>query len=169
MPATYEAIATTTLGSAANSISFTSIAASWTDLRLVFVSNGQSSTGVGVLIRLNSDATSSYSGTMIGGNGSAAQSFNYSGDTSFYPLLVVNGSTTVPYMITTDIFSYTGSTNKTVLTTSSQDFNGSGDVERQVGLWRNTSAITSLSISLNGGVQTFNTGTTATLYGIKNA
>ena len=37
MPATYEPIATTTLGSAATNITFSSIPATYTDLRLVLV------------------------------------------------------------------------------------------------------------------------------------
>jgi hypothetical protein len=67
-----------------------------------------------------------------------------------------------------DFFSYAGSTFKTILIEQNQDLNGSGSVIRRVGLWRDTSAITTIffdTATVNG----FPTGTTATLYGIKNA
>ena len=69
-------------------------------------------------------------------------------------------------LYTLDIFSYTGSTNKTVLVTNSVDQNGSGQVGRVVGLWRNTAAITTITLSDSSN---FAIGTTATLYGIKAA
>ena len=45
--------------------------------------------------------------------------------------------------------------------------NGGGTVERSVGLWRNTAAITSITILLDSG--NYAAGTTATLYGILKA
>jgi len=48
------------------------------------------------------------------------------------------------------------------------DQNGSGVVANIVGLWRNTAAITSINLSTLSAYN-FNIGTTATLYGIKNA
>jgi hypothetical protein len=66
-----------------------------------------------------------------------------------------------------DIFSYAGSTYKTVLTNESTDMNGSGAATVAVQMWRSTSAIT--SISLNLSTSTIAAGSTATLYGIKNA
>jgi hypothetical protein len=47
------------------------------------------------------------------------------------------------------------------------DINGSGGLNKQVGLWRSTSAITSINFSDYG--TPFAAGTTVTLYGIKNA
>jgi hypothetical protein len=70
-------------------------------------------------------------------------------------------------MVTYDIFSYAGSTFKTLLMTTSGDQNGSGWVERIVGLYRSTSAIT--SISIDASASTFAVGSTATLYGILKA
>jgi hypothetical protein len=55
-------------------------------------------------------------------------------------------------------------TNKTVLGRSSA---ASGFVEAAVGLWRNTSAITSITATTGG--QSYQTGSTFTLYGIKAA
>jgi hypothetical protein len=48
------------------------------------------------------------------------------------------------------------------------DKNGSGAVWQIVGLWRSTSAITSINFFSSTG-NNFAIGTTATLYGIKNA
>jgi hypothetical protein len=66
-----------------------------------------------------------------------------------------------------DFFSYAGSTNKTVLIEISQDYNGSGVVQRSVALFRDTAAITRLDLTAVG--TTFAIGTTATLYGILKA
>ncbi len=166
MATTYEPIATTTLGSAAASITFSSIASTYTDLRVVLVAKGDAgSDGNYVNYQYNSDTGSNYSLTYLLGNGTTASSgrgtsYNY---IPFDSPLVNNKLT----FFSADIFSYAGSTNKTSLNTTSNDQNGSGDVGRNVGLWRNTSAITSIKLYPAAG--NFNTGTTATLYGIKNA
>ena len=167
MPAgpTYEPIATTTLGSAAATITFSSIPATYTDLRLVLVGIG--SLGSDVRIRFNSDTGTNYSYTELDGNGIATQSTRATSQT-FIKLTTRWGiSDTVPTMHVTDVFSYAGSTNKTILNNLSGDFNGTGSIEVLVGLWRSTSAINAITYSLSSG--NFSTGTTATLYGIKAA
>ena len=169
MATTYDKIATTTLGSAATSITFSSIAASWTALRLVFV--GKASIGatyIGPWIQFNSDTSTNYSWTDVGGNGSAAYSAsaaNYS-NVSFANNSSIGSTNNA--LLDINIFSYAGSTYKTILSQLSNDMNGSGSTESSVGLWRSTSAIT--SIVLNAGFTNgFPSGTTATLYGIKSA
>jgi hypothetical protein len=161
MPATYEKIATTTLGSGQASITFSSISSAYTDLRLVLTTT---KAGYG-LMQLNSDTGTNYSETWMDGSGATAASGRASNqdyiDISQRPF-----STTIPQLITIDFFSYSGSTFKTGLITYSQDVNGSGYVGRQVILWRSTSAIN--SIYLYGGTN-YLTGTTATLYGILKA
>jgi hypothetical protein len=161
---TYEPIATQTLASAAATITFSSIPATFTDLRLVWVM-GNSSFATN-RIQFNGDTASNYSDTRIYGNGASASSYRYTSATN---ISLEDGSApnTPRELITVDIFSYAGSTNKTVLATISNDANGSGSVDRVVGLWRNTSAITSLLLSSAAG--NFVVGTTATLYGIKAA
>jgi hypothetical protein len=165
MPATYEPIATTTLGSAAASITFSSIPATYTDLRLVFVFSGNAA--VNPRFRFNSDTASNYSQTALMGDGSSAQSTRGTSNTVIYTTIYNGLASGVPGLCTIDVFSYAGSTFKTALLTGSTDSNGSGQVERDVALWRSTSAIT--QIDLISGSSTFNVGTTATLYGIKNA
>jgi hypothetical protein len=166
MPTTYEPIQSYTLGSAATSITFSSIAASWTDLRITLT---------GILVSANqpflqfNGVTSGYSSTVVEGNGSAASSYRDTGSSRHYlGDVFANSSATLPSFYTVDVFSYAGSTFKTSLLTASMDYNGSGLVVRQVGLFPSTSAITSILLG-SGATANFSTGTTATLYGIKNA
>jgi hypothetical protein len=164
MAKTYEPIQTYTLGSAAASIDFTTIASSWTDLRLVFTGRGAS--GSIIKLQFNGDTAGNYSRTRVYGNGTSAASSRSTSITSIY---WGNGITTAGVLgfYTADIFSYGSSTYKTALLTMSEDENGSGLTESEVGLWRSTSAITTIKIAATTG--TFDAGSTATLYGIKNA
>jgi hypothetical protein len=165
MPATYEPIATTTLSSATATISFTSISASYTDIRVVLVGSHET-TATTLRMQVNSDTGTNYSYTELIGDGATASS---SRGTSSSRINCGNSNfnNTQPSLITVDWFSYAGSTNKTCLVTASQDRNGSGSVLRTVGLWRSTSAIT--SVQLFPATGNFATGTTATLYGILKA
>jgi hypothetical protein len=166
MPATYEPIATTTLGSAANSFSFTSIPSTYTDLRLVIVAMATTGT-IDTWLYMNNDTATNYSGIRLSGTGAAASSARFNNVSDNYDTNLSSISTQ-PCLITHDIFSYAGSTNKTYLTTVSMDKNGSGVVNYYVKLYRSTAAITRLDYRA-GGVTTFAIGTTATLYGIKKA
>jgi hypothetical protein len=166
MPATYEPIATTTLGTAGATITFSSIPATYTDLRLAVTSVPSGAIQYG--LRFNNDSSALYSLTELVGNGASAASDRDSNDTSLYFNYFTPTGSTIPAFMTADIFSYAGSTNKTSLLTWNNDRNGAGDtVIYTVGLYRSTSAITRLDIILTSG--TMGVGTTATLYGIKNA
>lgn len=170
MPATYEPIATTTLGSAASTITFSSISSAYTDLRLIFNINVDTASRI-CSLRFNSDTATNYSSTYLSGNGTAAGTGR---NTSVNLIYLAGNSTVTPstagqwasYQV--DVFSYAGSTNKTALSQIAGDQNGSGSVFRGVHLYRSTSAITSLTILLDGSGN-FTTGTTATLYGILKA
>ena len=157
MAATYEPITTQTLGSAAASITFSSIPATYTDLRVVMTNT--TSNGADVYLRFNGDTASNYSLTNTIANGTTAASNQYANLTS---LNVLYTSTTVPSISMLDIKSYAGSTYKSVLFNGSADFNGSGYIIKGSGLWRSTAAITSILMTASN----FSIGTTATLYGI---
>jgi hypothetical protein len=164
MAATYEPIATTTLGSAASSITFSSIPATYSDIRLVLTAKDATGSGY-VKLTFNNDTGTNYSRTLIYGDGSAAGSAS---NTNQAFIRMNSGlSTTIPELLTADIFSYAGSTYKTALVTANEDKNGSGLIYSIVGLWRSTSAIN--RIDLSNSVNNFAIGTTATLYGIKAA
>jgi hypothetical protein len=164
MPATYEPIATTTLGTASTTITFSSIPATYTDLRLIMV--GTSAGSADLFYRFNGVTTGSlYSSTYLLGNGATASSTRTTSQNQ-----ITTGTTfgtTLPIMAILDVFSYAGSTNKTCLWDASADQNGSGSKRLGVGLFRSTSALTSVSV-FSGGTN-MDIGTTATLYGILRA
>jgi len=168
MPVTYDNIATTTLNSAASTITFDSIPQTYTDLRVVVVTRS-SSTADSVCMRFNNNSSSIYSGTYLRGNGGIVYSQR---DTSFSKAIIgfnmPSSASGLLGLATADIFSYTGSTNKSILGTGSADTNDTGEVSRTVCLAQLTSAITRIDLIYDSGFN-FVTGTTATLYGIKNA
>jgi hypothetical protein len=165
MPITYDNIATTTLSSATASITFSSIPATYTDLKVVLVGTFSSVSYFEITFN---GTTSGYSWTYLNGDGSTATSGRISSNTKWVPNFPTGaGSTTIPMLSITDIFSYAGSTFKTGLMETSADLNGSGQVIRSVGLWQNTAAITSIKLEVQ--THNWNIGTIATLYGIKNA
>ena len=165
MATTYEKIATATGDGSSGTITFSSIATSWTDLRVVL--SGTTTTSIVMGMRFNGDTATNYSQTYLSGNGSAASSSRETNQNRNYLHSQAGTSTTIPQMFTIDVFSYAGSTFKISLITCSMDFNGSGVVEREVGLYRSTSAINSVSIITGTGA--FSTNFTATLYGILRA
>ena len=163
MPSTYTPIATTTLGSAQATHTFSSIAGTYTDLVVVF--NGSASTGSPVAwLRFNSDSGSNYSGTTLSGSGSAASSGR---DTNVVQMYLSGADTLSTGMsqLIINVQNYSNTTtNKTVLARSGNAANGTSAF---VGLWRSTSAITSITLGLTSG--NYATGSTFTLYGIKAA
>ena len=168
MAVTYDPIATTTLGGS-GSITFSSIPSTYTDLRVVLTALG-STAGITPYLRFNSNTATNYSTTYIYGEGTQANSASNTSITALYPA-TFGLRTAQPFFYTYDIFSYAGSTYKTTLMTSNED-NAAltptpGYIVRTVGLWRSTSAITSIGLSTSSG--SFAAGTTATLYGILKA
>lgn len=161
--ATYEPIATSSpTGTAA--VTFSSIPSTYTDLRLVI--NARLTTGIALFyMRYNGISTTTYSQTYLTGNGTTATSVRGTAQSEIY-LGNASEVSTVPTLMTIDIFSYAGSTNKTALHTVAADKNGSGWVERGVTLWRSTSAINQITITHGANLDS---GTMFTLYGIKAA
>jgi len=159
MPTTYEPIATTTLGSAQSSVTFSGIAGTYTDLVLVAqVKYTANPSYAG--IRFNSDSGTNYSNTQIRGNGSSASSGRNTNAGQ-----ITGGSYTTGF--TLDIFNIMNYSNSTTYKTVLRRGNQSDDVAATVGLWRNTNAITSVSYIIDTG--NLDTGSTFTLYGIKAA
>jgi hypothetical protein len=160
MPATYEPIATTTLGSAASSVTFSSIPSTYTDLILVF--GGSVSAFGNLRIQVNSDTGSNYSWTRLLGDGSTASSDRGSAQT-FINIAILDTNTIGNSIVHLQNYSNT-TTYKTVLTRG----NSTGTyLGANVGLWRSTSAINSITVLTSTG--NINSSTVISLYGIKSA
>lgn len=160
MAVTYESIASNTLGSAQATVSFNSISGSYTDLILV-VSGATSSGTQGITIQVNSDTGTNYSRTILQGDGSAAGSSRES-----------NATTTALGVLDTglgnSIFHFMNYANTTTYKTILARGNAAGSQTRAaVGLWRSTSAITSITLGLQAN--NFISGTIFALYGVKAA
>ena len=162
MPSTYEPIATTTLGSAQSTVTFSSITGTYTDLVIIANTKNTANSGDEVGIQFNSDTGSNYSRTRLFGDGSSVAS-GRSTNTNKGALGINDTSNFVP--IIANVQNYANSTtNKTVISRG----NSGGYASAYVSLWRNTAAITSITLLPDSGT-TFTSGCSFTLYGIKAA
>ena len=156
---TYTPIATTTVsGSSTSSITFNTLG-SYTDI--VIISSGTFNTADnGYNLTFNGDTTSGlYSTTYLYGDGSSAASVRVSNANAISAARM----DTVSGVGITHVMNYANtSTYKTVLTRG----NSNSLVNANVGLWRNTNAITSITVACPAGISNFVAGTTFTLYGI---
>jgi hypothetical protein len=164
MAITYEPIASVTLSSTATTITFSSIPATYSDLRLTF---WQAVTGGYPQYTINGDTGTNYGFTDIRSNGNAV-SQSYSNNSN--PLYLNGNDTgdTYPWFYTLDFINYAGNTHKSWIAINSGDknlYNGGGQMTSSINIWKNTSPIT--AISFYGA--TFGINTSATLYGIKKA
>jgi hypothetical protein len=162
---TYTPISTTTLSSAQTSVTLNSFSG-YTDLYLIiYISGVSTATGMGV--RFNSDSGNNYSMTTLNGNGSSAYSNK---QTTIDYIRFAYGATfrtTNTGISRINIMNYANSTTfKTLLARTDVPADG---IDAVVGLWRNTNAITSLTILPTNGAYTISAGSTFTLYGIQAA
>jgi hypothetical protein len=158
--ATYEPIATTTLGSTATTYTFSAIPSTYTDIVLV----AQSTSEADILMRFNGDTGTNYSATEIWTGGS---SVNSQRETDLTWITLRDSSTTLGNnMSVVNIMNYSNATtNKSVLIRTSDG--RYSRVYARVALWRNTSAINSITLFTSYG--SFAVGSTFTLYGIAAA
>ena len=161
---TYEPIATTTLGSATSSVTFSSISGSYTDLVLVVESAMESGSTSNFVMQFNSDTGSNtnYSSTRLLGDGTAASS----GRNTSASYAMVGDIDTNRFASINHIMNY-ANTNvyKTVI---SRTGNAGSYLGAYASTWRSTAAITSIVLKKDGGGN-FVSGSTFTLYGIAAA
>lgn len=153
-------LANITLTSTASTLTFSSISGSYRDLLLVV--QATSNTGnIPILCQVNGSATG-YNRTEIGGNGSSALSSGESGSTSWTLGTYSYGQNTTVESKIFDFLDYsTTNKHKPILVRSN---NASIGVSTIAGRWANTAAIT--SIVLYPSSNSFNTGSTFSLYGV---
>lgn len=162
MPKTYEPIATTTLGSTASSVTFSSIPATYTDLVVVSapIGNGDAQ----VHMRFNNDSSANYSYTILAANGASAVSARVIqatqiGTDYFFSVTTSGGITLI------NVMNYANTTTKKTALIRSN--NASKATMAIVGLWPSTAAIN--RIDLTATSSTFAAGSVFTIYGIKAA
>lgn len=167
MAITYEPIATTTLGSAQASVTFSSISSAYTDLILVMAGqNTSSTTNYDVYMRFNSDSGTNYSTTRMYTQGGAANSDRLTSWTAvwagyWYGTASSKLSTTI-----TQISNYSNTTTYKPCLTRLYAVNHESTFLTS-STWRNTNAIN--TIVLSSPSTTFQTGSIFTLYGVKAA
>jgi hypothetical protein len=157
---TYEPIATTTVGTATPTVTFSSITGSYTDLVLVI--NSSITENLSSRINVNNDSETNYSLTYFRGGGVFAASFRSSNVTNISTSIGNLANTRIMEVIQFQNYSNT-TTYKTIIVRG-----GSGTaVVGDVGLWRNTAAIN--IIVLTAATGNYAVGSTFTLYGIAAA
>ena len=168
MAITYEPISTTTLSSAAATVTFSSISGSYTDLVLVMSAFGSVS-GADIRVQVNSDTASNYSLTRLVGYTTAFS--NRASNATYWQItnsVGIGSSSSDPTADVIQFMNYSNTTtNKTILVRHNQPQSSLMETAAQVGLYRSTSAITSITFSLSSG--NYSSGSTFTLYGIKSA
>jgi hypothetical protein len=162
---TYQAIATNTVaGLTTNSITFSSIPATYTDLVLV-MSAKMLTTAADFGIQFNGDTGTNYSQTFLTGNGTNANSYRNSSTNKITPEYNASIRTGDYCVHIVNIQNYS---NTTTYKTTLNRANSSTGSDAVVGLWRNTAAINSVYVFSDGGPY-FAIGSTFTLYGIQAA
>jgi len=142
------------------SISFTSIPSTYKHLQLRIM---LPTVGDETAMRFNSDSGSNYSRHGLFGNGATASAYGATNQT--YDGL--SDSSTQPNVIITDILDYANTNKyKTTRTLSGRDQNGSGVVALRSGSWRNTNAITAITLTVTNS-SNFPQYSSFALYGIK--
>lgn len=159
MPSTYEPIATNSPSGGTSTVTFSSIPATYTDLIVVLSGSTGGADTIG--LRFNSDSGSNYSYTQVFGDGSSAGSVRATNETFSRVGPMYNSQS----ITIANVMNYANTTtNKTVIARAN---NAGNQVNALVSLWRNTAAISTLSVNAIFG--SFNSGTVITLYGVKSA
>jgi hypothetical protein len=166
---TYTPLATVTLGTAASSVTFSSIPATYRDL--IIVVNGRSTHSANNLDtvggRFNGDAGSNYS--FVGMNaGDAGSPLSNSGTTTNFQggrLATSNGGRTAFGVCVIQIFDYSATDkHKTVLSRGASQTEAVA-VDANASRWANTAAVTSVLVRTAQGAN-YVAGSTFSLYGV---
>jgi hypothetical protein len=168
----YESIATVSVGAGgSNSIQFTSIPNTYKHLQIRYMARNTASNFNAFLVTYNSDTSASYDWHILYGTGSGVGNENGVTDTNIRFISIPGGATPTAFNAgIIDILDYANtSKNKTMRVQSGIDTNSQGYVNMCSGLWRNTSAISTISITNISGGDNFVQYTHFALYGIKGA
>ncbi len=155
----------------ASSITFSNIPSTYTHLQIRgIVRSSNASSTAGFIMRANGDSGSNYSAHNLGGSGSSTQANAYVSNTYMYPgpaMPAANATANVFGAMVIDILDYANTNKfKVMRSLSGFDGNGSGEIYLNSSAWRNTNAITSLSLSFSSNCVQYSQ---FAIYGIKGA
>jgi len=171
MANTYTLITSNTLASAAASISFSSIPATYTDLLVKAIARNTDTGGGAMRIQFNSDTTSA-NYTFIRGLGTGTAATGTSNTGTAGQAFISSNDFTANTFGSTHIYisNYALSTNykNTSIDSVSENNTAESYLNFCSGLWSSTAAITSIQLQA-GGSFNFVTGSIFYLYGIKNS
>jgi hypothetical protein len=157
---TYTPLANVTLGSAASSVTFGSIPATYRDLIIVVLAAG--STTLQGRIRLNSDTGSNYSYQRMSGDGSSFTATEQSSQASGFVSAIAQATATGSLQMNINIMDYSATDkHTTIISRADQAANGT---EAFANRWANTAAVTSVQILTSTG--NWAAGSTFALYGV---
>ena len=166
----YDALATVTLSANTASVTFAGIPSGYKHLQIRAMSRGNAATDQdNLLVQFNGDTCGNYNNHYLYGTGSSAAAGAETGAQTTAQVGRVTGaslSSNIFGVSIVDILDYTN-TNKytTNRTLCGFDSNGGGIVMLQSSLWRNTAAVTSLSLTTGAG--SFIQYSSFALYGVK--
>jgi hypothetical protein len=162
----YESIATITPYTTTSTVVFSSIPSTYKHLQIRWFARGSSLAGL--YWTFNGDNGANYARHRISADGSSASVSGLASQNQIYTVAswgIPNATSTFAGGVY-DILDYQNTDKyKTMRGLAGQDSNGSGGVEFVSGLWMNTTAINSITISPNTG--TIQANSHWALYGIK--
>lgn len=167
----YESIQTVTVGSGGQStISFTSIPSTYKHLQIRAIGRSTNAdTQDNTYVRFNSDSGANYSWHYLGGDGSSffASATSSTNQIISGRLSAANATSGMFGSYVIDILDYADTNKyKTTRTFTGVDLNGAGNVWLWSGNWRNTSAITTVTLT-TASATNFAQNSSFALYGIK--
>lgn len=164
---TYALIGETTLSATSAAVIFSSIPSTFTDL--IFVgSNEQGITGTpGIMLRFNSDSSTNYSQvTLEGKAGTTSRSSSGLNGTNLGGTIGLSATANQPATTVIYIQEYASTFNyKTAIVNHAQPMGTAYGSMIAAYTWKNTSAITNISVTIDGG--NIPPGATFRLFGIK--
>ena len=169
-------LATTTLGSSATTVTFTSpddgSSTDWSqfmDLVLVsYARSDRSSDNDLIGVQFSNDTTSSYSGQYLSGNGSSASASYITSDTYGYVGYPTAATATANIFgaFVPHIYDINSGKYKSIITSAAADRDGAGDTGLYAATWKKQTPISEIDLLLPLTSADFVTGSSFSLFGV---
>jgi hypothetical protein len=172
MPKGMQAIYTQTITTGVNSLAFTNIPQTYTDLLLLISARATGSTAnQGHYIQFSGIGGTYYSGTSLRNTGTSVDTYRTSGGNAFLQIEIPNDLNSANAFSNESIYipNYTSGFFKQVIIDNVKENNSTStaiELMLRANLLTNTAPITSIAFGTNISAPNFATGSTFTLYGI---